>query len=310
MLILWVSGFFVVHTFGSQNSIQNVTEKIENSFKNTIAKVKNAVQSDNEKYNQALHYTNESVCEKIDDENKKQECGDDVRLEKILKNSENADCNILSNDEKKQNCTDLMYEKTALETENKNICKTISQTEIQVRCQEGVDAKIFTKIVKENNISTEKCEKLDGNFKKECLKLIKDYHIEETYFKAIRSEKIENCSEIIEENLKIKCQNEILYLQAKNHNSLHICHGITDADLKKDCITSAENLQNTKIFKTAITSENLAMCSAITDVNIRTRCNDIIILSIVKKTHDSTLCSGVQNAESKKICQKIGNISL
>lgn len=308
-ITILLGGIFLVFVLLKPNTPteKGIITEIKESIQEKWTNIQTTHARDTESYNRAIQYANEKACNTISDENKKTECADYALIAKMLKNPESGDCSIIANENRKTECINLTFEKTAIDTKNKNICKNIADNDIAQRCRESVDAGILAEISKNNDASVEKCEKLEASFQVECNKMIANHEIELRYSEAVKSQEIGLCGIIGDEYLMQKCRNTIIANKALSEGNVLLCDYISDASEKKSCLEKTKLQKDSKLFETATNSDNLAMCENISQENIKHRCNDIIILSIVKKTKNTNLCQNLKNSENGAICQKLLN---
>lgn len=305
--LVLLCAIFAVKIFAEKNGKNPwaIIDHLETKILSAFEKERETSVSDTKKYNQALYYSNEVACETISNVEKKSECTDYTLITKYLKNPKNADCNAITNESRRSECANLMLEKTATEAKNKNLCSTIQDAEIGTRCRESIDAKNFSEIVKENSANIQSCSTLEGNFRTECMKLIENYKTEETYIAATTSNNIVRCNLLAEKNLQTKCQDEIIKSLAEKEKNTALCGNIQNGDLRQECVKRTISSRDMQLFEQAASSDNIELCASISDGNIKARCQDVVIIGIVRKTKNASLCNNLINTDSKAICQKI-----
>lgn len=302
-ILLIIGGIFLaVYFFQNNASWKNFLAEVKEQISETI---QNSEEKDNKSYNRALYYANERACEDISDDNKKSECQDNARITKFLQNPENADCTVISHEERYINCKNLIFEKTALNAKNKNLCENISETSTKQRCRENIDANLLIEITKNQNANTENCSKLENSFRIECEKLIEYYKTEAQYAEAVKNTDLSACAELNEDNLKKKCQDEIIFKKSTTENLNALCQYISDIDQKNLCLQTTQNNQDNNIFQIATSTDNINLCENISNSAVKYRCHDIITLSLVKKTKNPELCKALKNTENLQICEQI-----
>lgn len=251
-----------------------------------------------------MYYQTEKPCDQISDENRKTECRDYVQMNKLVLDPNSGDCNSIINESRAIECKNLMFEKTANELKQKNLCYQISDPDIVQRCRENIDAQKLAEIAIKKTASIPRCNELEGNFQKECLKLIKSYETEAQYVKALKQKNIGLCNGLDTEIAK-KCRDEILSENAEKTHSLVMCSSISDAESRTACEKNIKIAQDSAYLEQATTGENSNICQNISTPEIQVRCRDIVILSIAKKTKNPTLCDGLSNHENISICKKV-----
>lgn len=298
-------GIFVVGGVFSENGtppdiIQSITRKhkisTEEQQKNDIAN-----------YNRAMHYANNRACEDIKDPSQKQECMDYSIILSVSRDMKSGDCESIENEERKIECRNISFEKTANDAGNKTLCRAISDENIATRCREGIDAKKFADMQKNNTATIQACGELEGNFREECTKLVNNYQNEETYVTAIRTNNLNMCALVGVPNLVDRCRDEILLSLSEIENNIALCSNIKNTDTKNSCIQKNQAKNDAKVLDDATKSESIALCSTISSKTLAESCHDIVILSIVKKTKNSTLCDSLNSRESMAVCKNIEN---
>ena len=70
-------------------------------------------------------------------------------------------------------------------------------------------------------------------------------------------------------------------------------------------MSQTQKKDDNETFRTAITEKNLQMCTSISQSILADRCNDSVILLLVRDTHDQKLCDTLKNTASLDTCRKL-----
>lgn len=284
------------------NSTQNIIRK---TFADIFYSEKEEIEKDNKAYNEALKYKNNNWCKLIANSEKQQECIDAIIMLEAIETKNFEKCNEIKIENDIQECNQKIIEITAIEKLNKNLCNAILDTNKRMACKDSIDSKKLSQLIHQWNITKQKCEELDNNFRTECIKEINIYQIDEEYINTIDSKNIAKCSNLDDENLKKSCQEKILYNRAIEEKNAVLCEYINNDEQKNYCRKKTLINIDSSILDNAIKNNNIKECDNLADISLREICNDIIIFKTVKITKNTNLCKQIKNKKNIETCKLI-----
>lgn len=273
-----------------------------------LTETKKSLSEDIKMFNQAIIYKNLDACRKIQTENEKKRCEDEIRLEKITQSGSIEECKILNFSKKQQQCHDNIVENSAIKAKNLEICQKILDENTQKRCQEKLQSEILKNLIERGNIKKDDCKALNGKFLEECQEKIFSEENSKKYHRAIANGKIEQCYALSEKKSIQNCQDETLFSMAKKENNAFLCEKISHSHLKKSCQEYFLEKFENEIFETAVKNQNIYQCSQISQRESADQCHDTIVINMAKTRKETKLCPLVKNPLNKNICWQIDNL--
>lgn len=82
------------------------------------------------------------------------------------------------------------------------------------------------------------------------------------------------------------------------------CLRIKDETKKTYCTSHISTKNDATLFKEYIASTNLNGCDTLSDENLKNRCHDIVTLTLVRTSKDSSLCQTLTNTGMIATCNQ------
>jgi hypothetical protein len=145
-------------------------------------------------------------------------------------------CSKITDIEWKNKCLDNYYNENALKLQDYKLCKKIINTSLNENCISSI---IFQKIESPDfKWWIEICNELNKDNKINCESKFYTQNDAEVLQNAVNSLDINSCSNILNIELKTKCQDVINLKIALNLKDINKCYLITEWDLKTKCTTT------------------------------------------------------------------------
>lgn len=288
----------------SNDSKQKIGTIAPSTYEEILAENEKEKQRDSELYNKAISSRNSKLCEGIESISKKNECRDSLIAIQAEWSGSLETCNTIINPDTATACRDIVAKNQASKTENKAFCKNVSDPALGQSCREEIDEKLLTKAIESGNITREFCNTLEQKYIQNCLWNISKSNDTNLYTKALSSGNINNCTSISDEKLRSTCRDTILLKQALNTNSMAYCNMMQDPEKKDYCLSHIETKNESTLFKEYITTLNLDGCKNLTDINLKNRCNDMVVLSLARNNKDPGLCQTLSNTGMIAMCER------
>lgn len=311
-VVLVIAG--AIWYFVSHKEIQNtpvpvpVVVSAETAVTNYEAekeKVLATQKADMELQNIALEKSDASLCEKLNDESKKPECLEWVRAHQIVLSGSYSDCDTLTIPGYKDRCQTALAQSGAINSLDKTFCEKLIESNQVQACKENVDEKVLASITDPTTLTEEKCMTLEKKYQSACLDRIQKVDDNSILLSAISTDSLEKCQNLSIETLQATCFDTILLKRAIKSGDTSSCDLIRDDAKKATCMSQTQKKDDNETFRTAITEKNLQMCTSISQSILADRCNDSVILLLVRDTHDQKLCDTLKNTASLDTCRKL-----
>lgn len=187
---------------------------------------------------------------------------------------------------------------------NKSLCNSITDT-IQVQyCRDSIDERILKSLIETKTATPENCNALESKYRESCLTAVVRVDDNAILQDAIKDDNLDTCKSLSTEDLQFTCFDTILLKRALTSKDKNLCDLIRDTTKKASCVSYTSQQDDNTVFKNAIVDKNLSACTQIGSEALKNRCNDSVILLIVRDTKDATLCDKLVNTETLASCQK------
>lgn len=256
-------------------------------------------------YNNAVQNTTPDWCDAIENPTLQSDCKDSVVIREAIKNNDSELCWNISKQDSQAKCRDVLILKKAEEKWDKTLCDSISESGSIVYCQESIDAKTL-KIAQENQtLSPLLCNSLSQKYREICTSWLAQLNEKQIQSDAIRDNNVEWCELLSLESEKQNCL-DILYLkQAIVQKDANLCESITQAEKKDYCQKMFEKQNTTQLFKEYIGTNNLEWCQTLSDLSLKNKCNDVVVISLARINKDWKICDSLTNTWMITNCQKV-----
>ncbi len=197
---------------------------------------------DNIRNDRAVATRNKILCEKISNSEKKifcQESVDELVLRSYVESNtvtkENCDTlspkfQITCMTEIREADESIIYT-DAVNKDDIELCKKITNTDLRSTCLDTINLK--TAISSQNSVL---CESLENADKKlYCINQVSKINDVAIYKLATSGNTLENCTTIINENLKTKCHDTIIINIVKSNNDTSLCESLTNTGMTRAC---------------------------------------------------------------------------
>lgn len=191
---------------------------------------------------------------------------------------------------------------------NKSLCDTITDTDQSQYCRESIDERILSSLIETKTATPASCNNLESKYREPCLATVVRVDDNGILQDAIQNDDLDACNGLSTEELQFTCFDTILLKRALISKDKNLCDLIRDTKKKASCVSYTSQQDDNTVFKNAIIDKNLPACSQIASEALRNRCNDSVILLIVRDTKDATLCNKLINTETVASCQKTAGI--
>lgn len=138
----------------------------------------------------------------------------------------------------------------------------------------------------------------------ECVKRVQltdDY----TFFNsAVSTKNATNCQKIVNDDLRVNCEDSVYFAQAKSNTSLATCDKIKEDVMKTQCRETLVISLDGKTFQTAIQTRTLEMCDQIVTASIRMNCIDRINITNIISSGKIEDCETLFDTDLQDTCKK------
>ncbi len=256
-------------------------------------------------YNNAIQNTTPTWCDAIENSTLQSDCKDSVIIREAIKDNDAELCWTISKQDSQVKCRDALMLKKAEEKWDKTLCDSISESGSILYCQESIDAKTL-KIAQENQtVSPLLCNSLSQKYREICTTWLTQMNEKQIQNDAIRDNNQEWCELLSLESEKQNCL-DILYLkQAIVQKDANLCESITQGEKKDYCQKMFEKQNIAELFKEYIGTNNLEWCQTLSDLSLKNKCNDVVVVSLARINKDWKLCETLTNTWMITNCQKV-----
>ncbi len=277
----------------------------EASYQALEAQKRDEAQKNATTYNTAIREQNIQLCESIIDEEKKNGCKDNILLIQAGKTNNLEHCSQLTNSWVAVKCRDTIMQNLATKQGDKSLCKNISDTTLQKNCESFVDESNLRIMMESGTLSENGCRNLSTEHQTSCFDALGKKNDANAYAKALASENLIYCSIINDMELKNTCSDSILMKQAISTNNKALCEKIVDTAKKSYCLSRVSTRNEAELFREYVTGTDPNACSSLSDMSLRNRCRDIVTLTLVRNSRDTSLCKTLTNTGMMISCQQI-----
>lgn len=273
-------------------------------LENPQSKLQDESKKNIEFYNSAIQEQDPKLCDGINNENKKSECYDMITAGQALREKNIETCDTLSNTGISLICRDAIRSDRAITTTNKMLCEKITDTDRKLYCQEQIDKLILQKNAEANSITTDVCNKLEEEQKWNCLNEVAQIDESNTHKEAIEKNDEALCKTIKNEQLQADCIDTINLKIAMTTSSIDACNKLSDMEKRTYCENQVGKTADADIYRSAIAKSDTENCLKITNINLRNRCNDTIIIARVKNEKDISKCKNLSHTNDIVSCEQ------
>jgi hypothetical protein len=185
---------------------------------------------------------------------------------------------------------------TAMQEQNISMCTGISDENQKIECQDMIRA---TTAKKSGNI--EACNTLTHTG---TMILCKDVISAD---RAIATIDKTICNHISDGDRRMSCKEDIDEIQFANKTrekaiTREFCDTLGDR-YQSICLTQIQEIDETSLYRDAMSTNNTKLCEQITSPSLRTTCLDTIRLRSAVTTDNTTLCDTIADTDKRLYCQ-------
>lgn len=185
----------------------------------------------------------------------------------------------------------------AIKFKNNNSCKNIENSKTQKECFDSIEMLLA---IDENNL--QKCQNIETeHIATQCSqKIIKN--------KAIEKKLKQLCNAILDQNEQISCREAIDWnilreLISRWNITKQECENLEN-NFKKECLQEVDFFQEEADFNEILNSQNIALCSKLSDENLKKNCQEKILYNKAISEKNIVVCEYIADSETKNRCQE------
>lgn len=233
------------------------------------------------------------ACDDLQVESNRNFCSDSFYKREALSKADITICEKIIDAFIKTNCLDELTLKNTIKTGVIEACEKIENTQDKDKCKNEV---AFQTAYKEGDVSF--CEMMtDETLKGICLSKVALQSDKIGYNEAVESQDVGLCVGL-SETKKTECFNTVNFNVGVTKNDLTACKAVTDVELSNSCYDI--------VYKTLAKDEfNPDYCNKIKDANEKMSCLQTVNATLLKtaiKTNDPAVCEKITDGALKEKC--------
>lgn len=255
--------------------------------------------------NSAIITSNPILCEQISIPELKQACIDQSSLSLALSESDPLVCNGLSEVGSRE-CRDQVYYQIAQQSGKIEDCTKITGKEIGEKCTQEIELKAIKKQVDTGANGTSKldCDSYTNEIAKQQCIVDKRLFDDQSQLKdAIENQSSASCETISDQTLKQDCYDAVYFSRAKTSKKVEICDNIVNSETKEHCRTTLSDFSDSSLFEDAMIEQSTKLCEKISQSGMRTSCIDRIRINEIIKSGNREDCSTLTDVSLRSSCE-------
>ena len=253
-------------------------------------------------YNHAADALDISACDKITNNDAlKIECLDNVYSAMASKQKNVALCDKIQDTQTKSRCVSTFAYDAALASGKQSDCdKILSDSDLKNACLKNV---VFTRIESQSFTGTTSiCGTLSGADKDYCTNRIQKSADIDLLQRGTSTKDITICAKIQDTSMRNTCSDTVYMTLAMEKKDGSICAQIIDTPRRASCNTQFTKIADALFLQSAITQNNLTLCTKITNSDLRVKCSDNILLKQAITNKDLNTCTQIHDRSVQEQC--------
>lgn len=253
-------------------------------------------------YNSAVDTLDIGACEKIvENDTLKAECLDNVYSAQASKEKNATLCENIQDATTKSRCEGSFAYDFAVTSGKQSDCdKIIGDSDLKNACAKNI---VFTKIEDVSFSGTvDTCNTLSGVDKDYCINRIRKDADIDLLQKGTNTKDIKICGQIQDAGMRNTCNDTVYMTLAMEKQDGLLCAKIVDTARKTNCTTQFIRINDVTILSKALAENSLSLCATITTPDLKTKCNDTLLLKLWITNKDTAICAKISDAGTRKQC--------
>lgn len=255
---------------------------------NTSGQGQKLPETDNDLLKKALTDNDEGICEQIKTEKVRNNCLESIKLANALSMNDTSICEQITDQNTKIYCLDQLILKDVIANKKYKNCPKIQSETLRQQCNAIADEQILLKAA-----ASEDCSQINNqSIKDQCV----------LHFKTQENLSDKTCNGFTDENLKQKCEDNLLVAEANKNNSVDLCQQIQDSKIRENCLQGI--VQNNEITKAKEAAEqgDATSCSAVIDEYLKQKCEDNANYQAMRNNKDVSYCEKIVDQDLRDLC--------
>ncbi len=262
-------------------------------------------------FNEATRTKDVTVCKKIEIDEMKQNCENQVTSSLASEKKDPLICETLSGTSG-DTCRNNVYFSSAMSEislsgstkQDDETCEKITDISLKEKCKQRTESVVLEmKQSAKWELSEKDCKEFaDKDVQWECQSRIviqNDYKILSQIGESPNSG---ICEKMSDEILKIRCEDTALYSRAKKESDISLCEKITNTSLAEQCKKEIITLEERLIFLDATNQWDPRLCEKLTESPLKTSCFDRTRIKKIIESKDISQCDVLVDDSLRESC--------
>ena len=170
---------------------------------------------------------------------------------------------------------------------------------------ESLEKSLFETATSSGTLTKDLCDSFETTLKSTCERSIITKDDTSIYRDALSMKSLSSCDAISDETTRLQCRDTILFQEAVTTSDITLCAKISGSTRAAAFRANLEARADALSFQKLVTTGTLSDCKTLRSEKYQNQCHDMVIIRMVTKDRDTTLCDTLYATGMIDRCQKM-----